>query len=891
MNPSSKPATYGNGHFGRWITDRFELPAYEYTCMQTQDPDARTLTTGPDSIDHWHQVGNDRITLTAHNGGYMQFFIANRGMQWISYMDKSKGILGGAISIIREGSSVWTDLYNSKLNLEGSKYKRIFGCGYFQKTLDKKDLKMEHLIYPPFGDDPVVISTISIVNNAKKSRTISVHEFWGTKIQSLIGSLLAMLIIPKERKKFGITKVVNLILRGAKTLIRTFRLASDQTRKRFSSKFSFESEIDKQNNCLILTPKYKGKVPVKKDERADRNYFVDPIFLASLNDELPSKFYNSYNLKKLSSQSYSFQKSYQNKTNSTPCLMIEHEISLQPGETKTLKFIFGTADPNQVTSLIDKYKKLVNEEKITENFKSWRDSLVSFKVDSDVWLNREVGWHAYYLRSALLFDSYYNNHYLPQGNAYTFLHGANGAVRDYVLFLIPMIYLNPQFAREMLEYIYRIMSPEGELPYALVGYGQNLGAIVHETSSDLHLFLLWGLLEYIFTTRDFKFLEKEIPYYPLDCKLKSSVLDRIELSLKFLFQRVGIGEHGMIKVGSGDWSDGISLLVKSRGALLKRGESTFNSAFTLYLIPLLIELLETRIPKVIPLLKRRYELLKKACLNVWNGRWFYRGWDGNGGPIGNDNIFLEHHPWLLLSNVLKPSQYTNVIKYIHKILDLPSKTGQYILYPPATVMLNILPGGWDVNGGIWHAMNFLLTWAYSKYDLEKGYQSLLKNSMGKRAEIYPNIWYGIWSGSDSYNAEYAPNPGHTFIHPATPQTDFPIMNLNLHANFLNSTIKLVGIIPTNKGLDIDPRIPLKKFQFRTPILTLEVDENEIKGSYKPLAEDLSRIRIKKPESWKENIKVLVDDQIGDRYFKIEEGWLIIEKVIPITGINFELKQE
>jgi len=85
MVSKSDDFQYGNGHFGKWFIDSFELPAYEYTCMQSLESIAKTNTSGKDSIDHWHQVGNDRITLTAHNGGYMQYFISDRGLQWLSF--------------------------------------------------------------------------------------------------------------------------------------------------------------------------------------------------------------------------------------------------------------------------------------------------------------------------------------------------------------------------------------------------------------------------------------------------------------------------------------------------------------------------------------------------------------------------------------------------------------------------------------------------------------------------------------------------------------------------------------------------------------------------------------------------------------------------------------
>lgn len=884
MTFTKQRTNYGNGRFGQWFTDQFDLPAYEYTCMQTRDPVAKTNTSGKDSIDHWHQVGNDRITLTAHNGGYVQFFIADRGMQWLSYRDATKDILGGGICFVEEGNKIWSDLYNSG----ASNYHRIFGTGYYRKITERNELQIDHWIYPPFGDDPVVLSEIRITNESTQTRTVTLFEFWGIKIQSLIGSLLAMLIIPKDRKKFGDTKVVDIILRAAKTLVRSIGFASDQTRERFSRKFKFESVFIKELQCLLLTPKYRGIIQVKKDARADRNYFLEPIFLASYIQGAPLKFYNTYQFRQRKPASYIFHKSFQTTTDSTPCTMLGHTVTVEPGETKSVKFIFGTAHDERIPELIKKYKEVVNDSYLTHNFQTWKKNLLEVHVEAEPWLTREAAWHSYYMRSAALFDSYYQNHYLPQGNAYTFLHGANGAIRDYSIFLVPMIYLNPNLAREMLEYIYRTMTPEGELPYALVGFGQNLGAIVHETSSDLHLFLLWSLLEYLYATRDFQFLEKHLPFYPLDCGQSATVLDRIEVSLKYLFQRVGVGEHGMIKVGSGDWSDGISLLVKNRGALLKRGESTFNSAFALYIIPLLRDLLKERKPKLSSFLIHQYELIKDACLGAWNGRWFYRGWNGKGGPIGNENLFLEHHPWLLLSDVLTSKQSQSVISHIHKILDERSQIGQLILYPPAKVLLNILPGGWDVNGGIWFAMNFLLTWAYSKHDPKKAYQCLLKNSMAHRAEVYPHIWYGIWSGPDSYNADYpgVPNPGQTFIHPATPQTDFPIMNLNLHACMVGSIIKLSGIRARLEGLDIDPKIFR---QFWTPLVSFSLKETELTGHYKPIQADHCKFRIRKPKTWNEVTSLLINGNEFKESFTFEAEWITLGLEIPEGGISFVLK--
>lgn len=53
-------SAYGSGHFGKWITDSFGLPAYLYTCNQITDPKAVSPVDKAwrPPTDHTHQVGN-----------------------------------------------------------------------------------------------------------------------------------------------------------------------------------------------------------------------------------------------------------------------------------------------------------------------------------------------------------------------------------------------------------------------------------------------------------------------------------------------------------------------------------------------------------------------------------------------------------------------------------------------------------------------------------------------------------------------------------------------------------------------------------------------------------------------------------------------------------------
>ena len=70
------------------------------------------------------------------------------------------------------------------------------------------------------------------------------------------------------------------------------------------------------------------------------------------------------------------------------------------------------------------------------------------------------------------------------------------------------------------------------------------------------------------------------------------VLDHIRFALKHLFEGVGIGDNGLIKVGSGDWSNSIVLETALRDGVgpfgvtyqnsKDHGESVPNTQMALY---------------------------------------------------------------------------------------------------------------------------------------------------------------------------------------------------------------------------------------------------------------------------------------------------------------------
>ena len=891
----------GNGNFGEWIEDNYGLPAYNYTCNQLISPIAKTPTTYGYSIDHFHQIGNDRITATAHNGGYIQVLESSRGFQWLTYREEKKKKIGGGIAFFSKEDSreLWSDLYDDENSNRKYNYKRIFGIGYFQKKFQKKNLEITHNICTPFSDDPVLISEIIISNNSEHEliKNIKIVDLWDIYLHHILRSLV---VTAKNRKKFGKSKILNFIGKLIKISQKLTRTDTDGSRQKFDSKFNFNCSYHSDSQSIYLTPNYKKNPPNKPDEPSKHNYYPKSIFLSMIEGKATKIIWNSKSIiNKNNNIKFLWEKSeilepIELKNIKNPCLGIGTEIDLEPKEVHKTTIIFGYSKKEHIPDLIEKYREITSEASILKwNAENWKHSLIELNCEKDLWLTRETKWHSYYTRSSCFFDEYFGLHKFPQGSVYLFGHGLDGAIRDYMLFLYSIIFIDPQLAKEYLTYAISFMRPDGKLPYSIYGFAKTFTQSVHAKPSDLYIFLIWGILEYIYTTRDFTFLQEKIPFYSRDTKKESTVLEKLYIAFDYLFSdKVGIGEHGLIKCNDGDWSDSISLMVKDRKKFIRYGESNFNSAFTLYIIPKAIPLFEKYNNDLANLSKEKYDKLKLAVMKSWNGKWFYRGWDGNGNPIGDNNIYLEHHNWLLISKILEKEQAYILIDAIYNNLDKPSPIGQFISFPPEKTPHKILPKGWDVNGGVWHAMNSLLTWGYSQYDKEKAYNSLKKNSLTLRAEAYPDTWYGIWSGPDAYIADYAENAGEAFYHLLTPMCDFPLMNLNVHACYLLSVIKISGIEADYNSLTIHPKLDNINFQFKSPLISLESSSHLFKIELNlKYTKDL-KLKIIKPKWWKEESVVLFNEQDITKdldHIMIDDSYISVNVKEDLKKINIVLK--
>ncbi|HDP33864.1 MAG TPA: hypothetical protein ENN29_02005, partial [Candidatus Hydrogenedentes bacterium] len=473
---------------------------------------------------------------------------------------------------------------------------------------------------------------------------------------------------------------------------------------------------------------------------------------------------------------------------------------------------------------------------------------IAFVTPGATWLDRETRWHSYYLQANAIYQEFAKCHIVDQGSAYSALHGAMGAHRDFALFALPLVYLRSDLARDILRFSMTSQDKRtGALPYAHIGYGKQSGAGLHASSSDLDLFFLWAAAEYLRATRDFSLLEEAVPYHPASAGIAANGLEHLRAAFNHLQHRVGVGKHGLLRCGTGDWNDALIGFSKRKLATIRKGESLLNAGLAAMALPKLADALAAHAPEFAEQLRRFADEQAHAAKQLWAGRWWARGYLGIGNRVlGHDRLFLDCQAFPTLAGLLAPSEQKELLAAIQECCIAPQPWGATALSPPMRGLF--LQPGADTNGGVWAAVDAWTVWAMAIMDARAGWDFFLRTTMKQRTEAYPDLWYGIWSGPDACNAQCHTRPGETYNHVVTPMTDFPVMNANYHAGPLLDIIKLAGIEPHGDALRIAPKLPFDSFVFRSPLVGVAYLPDACRGYYTPVADGRFTFEVQLPKA-------------------------------------------
>ncbi|MCA9887386.1 MAG: hypothetical protein KC546_03400 [Anaerolineae bacterium] len=884
--------TQGSGAFGEWVVDEQGLPAYRYDMNQFEDERAKyPVSTGAFRRDHWHQIGNDRITGLASNDGIVQLVMADQGYMFLNHFshgqlvswlgtvwevmtilvlaiprglqnlvfpskepsfferllvalnaptahkrDNLQHAYSGGFGYVKLDDQVWATAYRYHPNLRAQS-ERVFGMGYYRTCCTNKGIRSERYVYAPPGDVPAVLADVYLTNETDGDITVNYYEYWDVNIQQLQEQLL-------RTGEFG--------------------AAGDVKRRRLNRLFTPEVMWDEEANALRFHLHPPAGVPASMIPHAV-NWKPNDIFLADLSGTPDGKYTdkaaffgeggaeNPDGLHKWSDTEIRFVPS----TIMPYCMVLRREVTIPAGETQQLRFAYGTVpsqNPFRIGASHSSHRRMMMPKDWVEGFQQryhldlapdaftkmcdyWKDRVSYFSTADMPYLQREIAWHAYYMLSSTMTSSFFDSRVVPQGSAYLFIHGIDGAPRDFALYIMALCFIDPPLAREMLCFIMRMTSGDsGQIAYCYTGNGLLSGTVIHQHPSDLDLFFLMAMTEYIAVTGDSEFLLEDVPFYtahnqPYD----RSVLSHIRIAYNHLLHIVGIGENDLIRVSDGDWSDDVVVrnifpfkpTVSPRNTI-ENGESVLNSQMAVYILPRLVNLLlqqenaEARMlgeemqEELTPILERLTGGINKMWMGTHYARAILRTWWNGEYILDANDINLESQVWALITR-LDSSVLPDLIDRIYKKLDETSPIG-------ATL----------ANGAVWPAVSQILTWGYSLHDPQKAWRSFLKQTTANRAEVYGHRWSNIWSGPDGVNGPNMDDPGGTYQSPpATPMMDFPVMNNNQHAMTLFALLRVCGIDAheSGAGIRIRPQIPTH-YALDMPLLKLEISPERIVGIYR-----------------------------------------------------------
>jgi hypothetical protein len=824
----------GAGVFGHWGEDAEGRPVYIYTIDHTRDPRALYNTSLGPSRDHWHQVGTGEFVATVHNAGYTQIYDWSRGGKLLNRWDPANGHFGGGFLLIELNVEVFSTLWEGLP--QGATQTRRWGCNYAERETCYRDIEvMERLQGVPASH--LLIFTWRVVNAAQAPRAMRITMPWWLQMHQLTPTPL---------------------------MTHGMRRWADRRRAALNRHFTIEVETAELNDLPLA---FTGKAIEAQylASRSDASYH--PWRASKVGWSPPSAFLSCLDdaavrprLLALPSQAVELS-----PANGLPLRLVhgggaERQAPIGrngktriPGAQGALiaveyDFSLGPGDERAAWSSFSILRSMPGPAAGNGGLTKDVAPSISLHMDGAAALTRELRWHSAYLQGGSHFSTYHDARFVDQGSAYSYLQGLSGAPRDYCLFILPMVYLDPALAKDMLRHLLTSQHwRSGKLPYAHVGDAVQRGYVLHSFSSDLDLFLLWAASEYLGATRDLGFLDDALPYYPRILDKHGSVLDHLRAAFRHLVDRVGLGPHGLIRCGSGDWNDVLLGFSRMPPLTFLRGESSLNAGLAALALPRLADALGGAAPEFAGELRAFGEAQAAALKTMWTGRWAARGYLGYGNKkLGEDRLFLDTQAFGVLAGVWDDTQRAALFENIDTLCVRPQKVGALALWPPMKGPM--LVEGSDTNGGTWAAIDGLLAWAWAQHDPKRAWDFYQSTTLAARAEAYPEVWYGVWSGPDSFNAHYHARPGETFSHNFTPMTDFPIMNMNRHAGPLLDAVKFAGIGPRGGAIEICPRVPGGEFTFDAPLISVHAQLTEISGEYRPICAGEFRFRIALPHA-------------------------------------------
>ncbi|HET8825922.1 MAG TPA: hypothetical protein VFM77_12385, partial [Terriglobales bacterium] len=586
--------SYGSGYFGEWIEDEFGLPAFHYTCDQVSDPKAVTQVNPGvlTSTEHIFQVGNDRITAVASNYGHVRVRQDEGAPKFLNDYAPERGWFAGGFGYLTDGKALVSSYYSG----DTKSFDRIFGSGYLRKKVSGNSWSIDQVICAPFGDDPVLISQVTLTNSGSANADLRWIEYWGCQLYQF--SFRSFM------EQFGGKSMHELRRNLGARFSHSFKKTSDGAglieKKDFDGRDPAEEKqfqaligyLEKSPNPFLAAPEKDLPNGAAFDDLNPPSTFL--VSLDAAADAMSTngkKFFGQGGVAKPDGLQAELDGDL-DSTGPDSALLLERKFMLKPGESKTFTFLYGYMTSGfDLDALITKYRQSAATA-LRDSSAQWKKNALQFSVPDEPWVERETAWNYYSLRSGFSYDDFFHEHIVSQASIYQYVMGFQGAARDPLQHALPFLFTEPRLVREVLRYTLKEVRPDGSIPYGIVGHGMPMPT-VSDNSSDMPMWLLWAVSEYVLATRDVRFLDSDVvTAYGGAAKAahweganRASVRTLLARCYKHLTDDVKTGEHGLMRMLQDDWNDALVQAWVPANDLkecLEKGESVVNSAMAAY---------------------------------------------------------------------------------------------------------------------------------------------------------------------------------------------------------------------------------------------------------------------------------------------------------------------
>ncbi len=756
---TAEPAT----PFGHWDEEE-GLDCFVYTA------DHRTLDAAlwdpvnlPKTRRHEVGIGNERLQMFCDNTGGVALWDEGEVHRWLT----APAPHGTGGTVVTHNDTPMGTLEADWP--EGVVPERIFGPNTFRVRFSKNGVSIERAVMVPHGDTPWVLVRVTVRNDGAAPAEMTLRESWR------VSPRLTPALTPHD-----------LTVAAAQSLLR-FSVEETSRSLRATQDLPSQEEIEAFVREIAETAR-----------EIDMESVTPESLRAHMTEHPP--LYGDRMVLTLEPLSEGYILSSDGAAH--PTLSAEGELTLAPGEERTVWFRFGVPDG----------------ETPTDPGRLWRESIEALQarlprvtLPGGEVLSRELRWHAALLtgQASVARAGGMPGHFLSQGSLYRAFGGVN-AMNDTTQFGLPLIYTQPTLARSILLNTLAWADPSGRIWYGISADGalwDGPTEFMHAEEivlTDTALWLFWYVSEYAIATGDWAVFEEVVPYHRSLNAEPAPVREHLRRIWGYWRDTIGIGPGGNVRLRSGDWNDVIlRLLDFPPERVFEEGESVYSSALAAWTLPVFAGVLE-RIGETALAARMRgtADELLTAVRNAWNGTWFRRAYGPEGAVIGDKAIWLEVQVWALMAGAATDEQARILIDTIkeHCMAGAP-------LGPRVRVALHgeddnggFRPGT-GLAGGTWNSVNGILLWAVRDRDPELAWELWQQLSLANHIAHYPDQWSGTLSATDSYNSPESYNPGGAYVIDGTTfsaQT-YPVNNAHAHTHLLLGLIRLLGIEPGTEG--------------------------------------------------------------------------------------------